>query len=184
MYALLRLYAVTGRDELRRAALEGVAHETALFDPARGNWPDLRLRDGGAHAFGTSWCQGAPGIGLARLACAGLPGDAAIGRDVEPAVRTALAAAADGCDQLCCGAMGRTELLLSAAGRRNRPELERAARTIAGAVLDRAGRSGSFDFGVKGAVDNPGLFQGAAGIGYQLLRLAEPETLPALLLWE
>ncbi|TDC52494.1 type 2 lantipeptide synthetase LanM [Actinomadura sp. KC345] len=183
-YALLRLYAATGREELRRAALEGIAHETALFDPACGNWPDLRLPDGGAPAFGSSWCQGAPGIGLARLACADLAGDAASGRDVEPAVTATLAASAERSDQLCCGAMGRTELLLSTARRRNRPELERAARTIAGEVLDRAERSGSFDFGVKGAVDNPGLFQGAAGIGYQLLRLAEPERLPALLLWE
>jgi lantibiotic modifying enzyme len=33
-------------------------------------------------------------------------------------------------------------------------------------------------------VYNPGLFQGMAGIGYQLLRLACPDELPSLLLWE
>ncbi len=59
-YALLRLYAVTGQDELRRAALDGIAHETALFDPARANWPDLRLPDAfdrpGARApQGSAW---------------------------------------------------------------------------------------------------------------------------------
>ena len=51
-------------------------------------------------------------------------------------------------------------------------------------MLRRAERSGSFGFGLKGTVDNPALFQGAAGIGYQLLRLAAPEKVPSLLLWE
>jgi lantibiotic modifying enzyme len=31
---------------------------------------------------------------------------------------------------------------------------------------------------------NPGLFQGAAGIGYALLRLAMPDMIPEILLWE
>ena len=181
-YALLRLYAVTGDAELRRAALDGIAHETALFDRARGNWPDLRLPADDGSGFGTSWCQGAPGIGLARLACADL--GAAVGPDIDAAISTTVAVAGGENDQLCCGAMGRTELLLSAARRRGRPELEHAALEIAGSVLRRAERSGSFGFGLKGTVDNPALFQGAAGIGYQLLRLAAPEKVPSLLLWE
>lgn len=31
---------------------------------------------------------------------------------------------------------------------------------------------------------SPGFFQGAAGIGYELLRLAHPDHLPSVLLWE
>ena len=30
----------------------------------------------------------------------------------------------------------------------------------------------------------PGLFQGAAGIGYQLLRMQAPGVVPSVLLWE
>jgi lantibiotic modifying enzyme len=33
-------------------------------------------------------------------------------------------------------------------------------------------------------VDNPGFFQGKAGIGYELLRMARPDLLPSVLLWE
>lgn len=33
-------------------------------------------------------------------------------------------------------------------------------------------------------VYNPGFFQGTAGIGYELLRLAYPESLPSVLLWD
>jgi lantibiotic modifying enzyme len=29
----------------------------------------------------------------------------------------------------------------------------------------------------------PGFFRGMAGIGYQLLRLADPNSLPSVLLW-
>ena len=34
------------------------------------------------------------------------------------------------------------------------------------------------------SASNPGLFQGYAGIGYELLRLAAPESIPSVLLWE
>jgi len=34
------------------------------------------------------------------------------------------------------------------------------------------------------SVPSPSLFQGTAGIGYQLLRLAFPERVPSLLLFE
>ena len=35
--------------------------------------------------------------------------------------------------------------------------------------------------GEQGAVQSPGLFQGLAGVGYTLLRLAEPRGLPSFL---
>jgi lantibiotic modifying enzyme len=31
---------------------------------------------------------------------------------------------------------------------------------------------------------SPGFFQGAAGIGYELLRLVHPDQFPSALLWE
>jgi lantibiotic modifying enzyme len=34
------------------------------------------------------------------------------------------------------------------------------------------------------SVYQPGFFQGMAGIGYALLRLAHPDLLPSVLLWE
>jgi lantibiotic modifying enzyme len=116
--------------------------------------------------------------------CADLAEGETVERDIDAAVKATLAAGCGAVDQLCCGAMGRTELLLCAARRRNQPELHRAAARMAGVVLRRAEQSGSFRFGLKGAIDNPALFQGTAGIGYQLLRLAAPERLPSLPLWE
>ncbi len=97
---------------------------------------------------------------------------------MEPAVTTTLAAAADPSDQLCCGAMGRTEFLLSTARRRNRPDLEQTARKIAGAVLNRADRNGSFDFGLKGTAANPALFQAPPESATNYYASPHPESCP------
>jgi lantibiotic modifying enzyme len=53
-------------------------------------------------------------------------------------------------------------------------------------VISRAGRTGGFRLHpmLPRQVDNPGFFQGKAGIGYELLRMARPGMLPSVLLWE
>ncbi|MBV9772430.1 MAG: hypothetical protein JO040_00675, partial [Gemmatimonadetes bacterium] len=63
-YALLRLFARTGNEALRDAALEGFAFERSLFDRGAGNWLDLRY---GHLLEQSAWCHGAPGAALGRL---------------------------------------------------------------------------------------------------------------------
>ena len=89
-------------------------------------------------------------------------------------------------DHPCCGNMGRAELLLSAGQRLARPEWEEAARANAWRVVSRAERTGGFVLHpmLPREVDNPGFFQGTAGIGYELLRMAHPDLLPSVLMWE
>ena len=54
---------------------------------------------------------------------------------------------------------------------------------LASQVVARAEEKGHYGYGP--ILDfHPGFFQGASGIGYQLLRLAYPEQLPSVLLWE
>lgn len=55
--------------------------------------------------------------------------------------------------------------------------LRLAARTVA-----RRNRRGSFSIAFHNGFFNPSLFQGAAGVGYQMLRLAEPSKVPSVLL--
>ena len=61
-----------------------------------------------------------------------------------------------------------------------------AALARATVVVQRARRTGRYYLlpRLPGAVYSPGFFQGTAGIGYTLLRLACPARLPAVLLWE
>ena len=91
-----------------------------------------------------------------------------------------------GVDHPCCGNMGRAEVLLASGRRLSRPELEEAARERAWRVVTRAERTDGFALHpmLPKQVDNPGFFQGTAGIGYELLRMARPDLLPSVLLWE
>ena len=134
----------------------------------------------------TSWCHGAPGIGLARIG--GLPvlDTQDIRKDIETAVQTTQAFSVKGEDHLCCGNLGRADILLVAAGRLSRPELATLAHRQVWQVMTRAEHMGSFVLHplLPKHVDSSGFFRGTAGIGYTLLRMAQPALLPAVLLWQ
>ncbi len=183
-YALLRLYAATRDRNLLAAAQEGIAYEDDIFSPEASNWPDLRVED--QSEFSTSWCHGAPGIGLARIG--GLPvlDTPQIRGDIEIALQTTLRVGLQGPDYLCCGNLGRAEVLLVAADRLSRPALCEASKERASQVVTRAEDTGSFRLHplLPKQVYSPGFFQGTAGIGYALLRIAHTEMLPSVLLWE
>jgi type 2 lantibiotic biosynthesis protein LanM len=183
-YALQRLYAATGDTALLAVAEEGIAYEDDIFSPTAGNWPDLRRDE--QLAFMTSWCHGAPGIALARIGGLSVLDNAQIRKDIEIAVQTTEAFGIQDLDHLCCGNLGRADILQVAASRLSRPELRESARKRAWNVVTRAERTGSFSLHplLPRQVYNPGFFQGTAGIGYVLLRMAQPESLPCVLLLE
>lgn len=185
-YALLRLYEVTGAAELRDAAAAAIAFEHDYFSAEAGNWRDLREGDSGWPAFMTSWCHGAPGIGLARLGGINLYDSSMVRQDIAAALSTTQKLGLQELDHLCCGNLGRAEVLLTASRRLQRPELSTVASGLASQVLARADRAGGYllNPGLSGEVFMPGLFQGISGVGYALLRLACPDLLPCVLMWE
>ena len=183
-YALLLLYAVTGDEDLRAAAREGIAYEDSVFLPEVGNWPDLRAQE--QPACMTSWCHGAPGIALGRIGGLAQLDTDDIRGDIETAIQTTRAAGVQSVDHLCCGNLGRADILLVAADRLSRPDLAEVASQWAWQVAARAEESSAFLLNplLPAGVYIPGFFQGTAGIGYELLRIAHPDTLPSVLLSE
>ena len=185
-YALLKLHLASGQADFLEAAKEGIAYEDAVFSPANGNWPDYRTANSpsGEPTFMTAWCNGATGIGLARLAGLDVLDTPRIRDDIDTAVATTMRHGLDGGDHLCCGNFGRIEFLKSAAEKLRRPELGVSADGMAGNLLARANQGGAFRMFERLAFGmySPGFFQGAAGIGYQLLRLAHPDRFPSPLL--
>ncbi|MDQ3849135.1 MAG: hypothetical protein M3296_00765, partial [Actinomycetota bacterium] len=186
--ALLELWRISGERAYRDAATAAFAYERALYDPAAGNWPDLR-NDDGTTSFATFWCHGAPGIALARLRALQLLGDPVLRQEAQAAlattrraVRSELASGA-GNFSLCHGLAGNAEILLEGArllgdGASEGAEL---ARAVADAGLERH---------VEGTAPWPcgtlegettSLFLGLAGIGMFYLRLHDP-TRPSVLL--
>jgi type 2 lantibiotic biosynthesis protein LanM len=187
-YALLRLYERTSDPQLIDAASEAIAYERSIFSPEAGNWPDLRYSASETTTFTTSWCHGAPGIGLARLGGLHVLDSDEIRQDINVALETTRSAilTTDSLDHLCCGTLGRVETLFKAGQLLSRPELTGVALAVAARVIRAAQRKGSYVLfgGLPAGIETPGFFQGVSGIGYQLLRLAYPETLPSVLLLE
>lgn len=182
-YALLRLYALTGDAGHRAAAEEGFAYEESTYSQEAGNWPDLREPD--QKTFMASWCHGAPGIGLARLGSLEAFDTPSLRQDIARAIQTTQQVGYQGQDFLCCGTLGRAETLLVASRRLGVPELEQSARRLTSQVLRYKEQTGMFALHhlLPQQVYNPAFFQGTSGIGYELLRLAHPDVLPSVLLW-
>ena len=83
-------------------------------------------------------------------------------------------------DSIECGNFGKIKLLL-AAQKLDFPELREEALIRASYIVNNAQLAGGYQFlKLPNSVFNPGLFQGTAGIGYELLRLVE-DLLPSVL---
>lgn len=182
-YTLLRLYKTTQETDFLEAAEEAIAYERTLFSPSIGNWQDVREQK---PSFMTSWCHGAPGIALGRLGGLEILDTKEIRQEIAVAINTTQQFSLTPLDHLCCGNFGRMEVLLLAASKLSRSELGNTVQKQAAWVVARAKQVGAFYLfpELSGEIYNPGFFQGTAGIGYQLLRLAYPELFPSVLLWE
>jgi type 2 lantibiotic biosynthesis protein LanM len=183
-YALGRLFEVTRDPALPPAIAAAHDFERGLFSPADRNWPSA-----GAHAeqgamLMTAWCNGAPGIGLARAFASTVFEDETLAGEVGVAVEAAARLGAAQADHLCCGNMGRADVLFTIGQLLPSRNPMQIGMQIAGSVVARARERGHFRLSASGAeyeVFTPGFFTGLSGIGYTLLRFAEPQRLPSVL---
>ena len=182
--ALRRLHGLTGNSDFLDAAMEADDFVDSLFDDRLGNWhrSERNAWREDAQEWCT-WCHGAAGIGLSRLESS-TDGDWNSVSGVGRAVSRTETAFDHGLDHLCCGNMGRIELLLTAAIARDSEAGCKRARSEALRVMARAVAAGGYQLGFPPGVRSVGLFQGEAGIGYQLLRLESPEVFKSVLLWD
>ncbi|MBD0363413.1 MAG: type 2 lantipeptide synthetase LanM, partial [Coleofasciculus sp. C3-bin4] len=81
---------------------------------------------------------------------------------------------------LCHGDLGNLELLLQASLVLNDPKLRPPVNRLAAIILESINEHGWL-CGIPLGVETPGLMTGLAGIGYGLLRLAEPTRIPSVL---
>jgi lantibiotic modifying enzyme len=186
-WALGGLAALTGEERFRAAARDAIAYERSLFCPEAGNWPDLRARDDGGRPAGagpdgfmTAWCHGAPGIGLARLCLLPHLDDVEARAEIDVSLRTTLGHGVGHNHSLCHGDLGNVELLAQAGEVLGDPWWRAQADRWGAAVLASIDRDG-WRCGNPLGVESPGLMTGLAGIGYGLLRIAEPTLVPSVL---
>ena len=198
-YALLRAGALTGEERFYEGAARAIAYERTQFIPDQQNWRDLRKLPGNppdgepdgepqGEPQGElnesqnmiAWCHGAPGIGLSRLYAAQSLNDSEIGREIDIALETTVQKGFGGAHCLCHGDVGNLELLIEAGGLPGYEQWRAVAMRRAGWLLNVARRHGWLCSTPKG-VETPGLMLGLAGIGYGLLRLADPNFVPSIL---
>jgi type 2 lantibiotic biosynthesis protein LanM len=184
-FALLRLADASGNDRFRDAAVEAVEYEATLISESDRNWPNLLMKaKDGRYAIWNSWCHGAPGIGLGRIGSLSVLDTPSIRRDIAYALESASSAPLNSLDNVCCGTLGRVEVLLEAHRRLGSPDTLKKAQRIAKQVVRRAEQNGGYRVGAQTGVYIPAFYQGMAGVGYQLLRISDPDTYPSLLCFE
>ncbi len=190
-HALLLLARTTGAQALRARALAALRAESAWLRPSIERWrtsespaPAASALAGSAErTLSMSWCYGLPGLLVARLAA--VESGAAEAARVE-AVALAEVVARRGFGKnhcLCHGDLGNLDVLLLAARTLGMDALRDECAGWTAAVLDSA-EDGGWRCGTMAAVEAPGLMNGLAGIGYGLLRLADPDSVPSLLALE
>jgi type 2 lantibiotic biosynthesis protein LanM len=191
-HSLLELAILSGEERFQRGALEAFEYERSMYSPVERNWPDLRppetqspaaqaaLAERDQPPFMTTWCHGAPGIGLGRAAALTHLDESVLRDELETALATTLAKGFGLNHSLCHGDLGNLETLLSASQVLERPDYHQQVYRIAAMILHSIERDG-WSTGIPHAIESPGLMTGIAGIGYGLLRLAEPERVPSVL---
>lgn len=195
-YPLMRLYGITGQQVFRVAAEEAMGYENSTFDPQEGNWKrvfsEQFVAENGEniHWFWSTWCHGAPGIGLSRSASLRWVDTIQMRQDITIALTTtqsALQTKPTPDRFLCCGDMGRIECLFTMARLTQQSNLETLARRYASKIIEQATHTNGYRPTSRQdsyQIYNPSFFVGISGIGYELLRLVYPDQVPSVLLWE
>ena len=135
------------------------------------------------------FCSGAPGIGLARLdGLKRFANDeefkAELQRDIKRADYFVRSLKTEGRNHLCCGSAGRIDFLIEEGVRLGNHEAMALAHQKLSALVIGKQQRGHYNFHtVNGKYYyNPTLFQGTAGVGYEILRLIAPEKIRSVLI--
>ena len=180
-YALLKLSKALCEEKFASLAHKAFAYERNCFSPSKMNWPDYRDE---TDSDQVSWCNGAAGIGLARMNCSFLHQDAQYEEEIKTAQCTMKNRINHASHHLCCGTIGLLDVLSSIAKKQgDTKSLDRLKRQYTSSAIEAGGVDGyRFMSIVSGKIQPPGLMQGLAGIGYSYLRLLdETHQLPDLL---
>lgn len=188
--ALTKVDVVSGEERFRKIALSAFDYERSSSLTESGPWADSpRLESRGFKEKNsepgpvTTWCHGAPGKGIACLASLRFLNNPAIRREITEALETTMARGFGANHCLCHGDLGSLEFLLQASrafdDRHLSLQLERRARLVFGSIT-----TDGWLCGIPLNIQSPGLMTGIAGIGYGLLRLAEPSRVPSILALE
>jgi type 2 lantibiotic biosynthesis protein LanM len=176
--SLFRLAGISQQDRFYQTAQAAIDYERSLFSQEQRNWARLLPQD--KPEFPVTWCHGAAGIGLARLAALKYRDDEQMRQEISVALATTITGGFGYNQSLCHGDLGNLETLLTATEVLTEPRYDSELKRLTALVFNSIQKHG-WVTGVPMGLETPGLMTGLAGIGYQLLRLAEPMCIPSVL---
>jgi lantibiotic modifying enzyme len=186
-YALIQLGEFCENTRFVGCGITAMKYESDQYMPEIDNWPDKRLSDENDQKKQamTAWCHGIIGIGISRL---GLKSTSILtltdffDNDIRRALSHLLRHSFINNDGLCHGNFGNFELLALAKeyGMLNVEEAQQANALITERIRFIS-KNGLENIGLTGFTPCS-LMNGWAGIGYQLLRFAQPVKTPSILL--
>ena len=186
-WALLELASITGDCRFQKMAYAGLAYERCVFMPERQVWPDFRItpehdptKEASEYPFTHFWCHGSAGIGLSRIRMLQYTDDSEIYSEIQAAIKATFHHGLGHSHCLCHGDTGNLEFLLQASQCLNDHHLWSQTYQLATLMIENAADNGWL-CGMPFHLETPGLMTGLAGIGYQLLRLADPAQVPSIL---
>ncbi|NWF99645.1 MAG: DUF4135 domain-containing protein [Thermoanaerobaculaceae bacterium] len=145
-------------------------------EPGAGRWVAQGTTPTGAQvpAVLQGWCHGAPGAFLARAVAGAGDAPAAVRHQEQQALQVTLTAPLFGTASLCCGSIGRSEILVIGSQLKGRDDLLQQAQTRTELFLRHQGW-----VGVLSPAD--GLFAGLPGMLFHLSRLVAPQQVGSVL---
>lgn len=180
-WALLRLSDIIRGSEYKEIAYKALQYDRSLFDKKHGNWKDIREEEVN---YCHQWCHGSSGIGLSRILMKNFDGNLHVDDEIHLALNNIKSYGFKNNDTLCHGNMGDTELFLQASFLYQDDNLIDQARYLGYQVIKHRELHGKYQCDSPIGINQPGLFLGISGIGLQLLRLSNPDAVPAVLTLE
>ncbi|WP_342715402.1 type 2 lanthipeptide synthetase LanM family protein [Bacillus paramycoides] len=182
-WPLMLLGYETGDNKFISIANSLIKYENTLFDKESRNWIDLRPNVK-AKTNSFYWCHGAPGIALARGHMLSLVSDQNFGQhtlkeDLQIAIETTLENGFHSNHCLCHGDLGNIDILLTIAKNGSDKELLKKVLNKGYGILEQGKKMGWMN-GIDKRSEMYGFMLGLSGIGFELLRLWNP-NIPSVL---
>lgn len=170
-YPMLRLYVLNQNSVFLEAAKKASSYEHSFLRSQSGN---------------NNWPHGISALNLAHLNSLGILDRSDICQQHKVKLQVNQRFALQEIDNLCCGNFSFLEALIVASQQMIEPEFLNLAYKYATLILTRSEKEDCFRLlpNLHKNVYHPGFFQGTSGIGYELLRLAYPDLLPSVVLWQ
>ncbi len=153
-------------------------YENSKVSDNQDNWLDLRENESfDAPAF---WCHGAGGIGISRLMMSQIIENTNINGDLQKCINVLMTKGFGTSNTLCHGDFGNLDFLLTYAQVTKNNEYIKISREIGRHVLKQKEENGQWNLDQHGDVNILGFMIGISGIGFELLRLNNP-NIPSVL---